>query len=164
MRISGPARFSIASLMLLVLACAAAAALFFKLLKLFENSGTYAIDGPVLVLLCIGLNAIALATARRQNGYQFLTQIGIACGLLLANIHLFESKTRIVPYAIPINLFALLVAPIVLRRLGRTKRKSTPARRFAKSAYRACALAVFNLLILVAEFKVQLIIIENFGS
>ncbi len=158
MRLSGPTRFSIASLMLLVLACGAAAALYFKMLKLFENAGTYAIDGPVLCVLCIGINAIALATARRHNAYQLLTQITIACALLLSDIHLLEWKTRIVHYAIPINLFALLAAPIVLRRLGRTKRKSTPARRFAKSVYRAYALAVFNLLILGAEFGLNTII------
>lgn len=158
MRISGPARFSIASLMLLVLTSGAAAALYFKLLKLFENSGSYAIDGPVLMLLCIGLNAIALATSRRHNAYQLLTQITIACALLLSDIHLLEWKTRIVHYAIPINLFALLAAPIVLRTLGRTKRKSTPARRFAKSLYRTYALAVFNLLILVVEFGFNTII------
>lgn len=152
MRIPLSARFSIASLMLLVLTCGAAAALYFKLLKLFENAGTYAIDGPVLCVLCIGLNALALAISRRHNAYQFLTQITIACALLLTDIHLFEWKMRIVHYAIPINLIALLAAPIVLRRLGRTKRRSTPMRRFAKSMYRSYALAVFNLLILVVEF------------
>ncbi len=149
-------RFSIWSMMLLVLASASASALFVKVRKLAEPAGAdLALDLPILVVLCITLNALFLTTIRKHNIYQLMIQVSVACGLLLGDIYLLESKSRLVHYIAPINFAALLLIPFVLRRLGKRKGPRTARQNLVRLFYRSYAAAVINLLFLVVESMVQ---------
>lgn len=159
MNIGRLVRFSIRSLMLLVLCAASASALFAKLQSLWAPiGGDYVVDGPALVVLGIGLNAVFLAAIRKHSIYQYMFQVTVACGLLLGDVRLFEYKSRLVHYALAINIFALLIAPFLLRTLYRRKPRGTALRNRVRMFYRPYALGVINLLILTLESGIQVTI------
>ncbi len=86
-------RVSMASLMMVVLACGAASALFAEVRKHATGSTLpgWNFDAPAILVLGIGLTALALGAIRRHSIAQIGLQAAIACLALLALFQLVDA-------------------------------------------------------------------------
>ena len=93
--IAGRFRFSIASLLMLVITAAAASSLFAKVRQLGESAGlaTWTYDPPSLMILAIVLTAVALGALKSHSACQMMLQVTLASLGYLSPIE-YESRSR----------------------------------------------------------------------
>lgn len=151
-------RFSIGTLMVLVLASTLVVALFFQLVKLSESigSGLLGGHGPAVLVLAIVLTAVALGCWRGASLDAIGFQISTCCALALVAIGFHQAGWyRPLIYWFQ-GVFALtIVTPLVGRRLSPRARPP-----WVDAAGQALFLSGCNLLLVLVGTSLQLFLFE----
>lgn len=113
-------RISMASIMVLVVAAAAASALFAKIVKIISDAfGEYKYDAGAVVIIAIALTAIALGTLRNHSGVQMMIQAaGTYLGFLSLLWIIDGEHMRAVFYWFQASFAGMIVFPLLARRFA----------------------------------------------
>src|SRR5688572_2990196 len=153
MPILGRFRFSLATIMMLVVTAAAASALFAKVSHLIQGttSGTWDFDTPTLAVLAVALTALALGAWKEHSAVQTMLQATLAYVGYLSVIWISEAGLdRLLLYWLQMA-FALTVAlPLLARRYVKAALPRGPSRSWWKKTCEAVAFSFLNMLLVVA--------------
>ncbi len=156
-------RFSIATLLMLVVTTASASALFAKVKAHSElpTWPSWKYDSPTLMTLAIGLTAVALGALKDHTSVQTMLQATIAYLGYLSLIWLAEAgRVRILLYWFQ-TAFALTVAlPLVGRKLVKSGLPRGPRRSWWKKTCEAFVFSFLNILMVAAGALIQFIVVE----
>ncbi len=158
MRWIGKVRFSMATIMMLVVTVAAASALYAKVRKhteLITITG-WKVDVPSLFLLAIGLTAVALASWKEHSAAQAMLQMTLTCVGCLVLIGICEAQyERAVRYWFQ-GTFAVTVSlPLLVRRFVKSELPRGPRRDFWKKTCEAIFFSFLNMLLVTCGGMVQ---------
>lgn len=163
MAILGRFRFSLATILMLVVTAAAASALFSKFNQLIKGttSDAWDYDLPTLAVLAIGLTALALGGLKDHTAVQTMLQATLAYVGYLSVIWLSEAGlNRLLIYWFQMN-FALTVAlPMLARRYVKAALPRGPRRSWWKKTCEAVAFSFLNMLLVLAGASIQVLIVQ----
>jgi hypothetical protein len=167
MRWIGTIRFSMSTGMMLVIAAAAAFALFAKVRQHVGPITTapgWKTDVPSLFLLAIGLTAIALGAWKSHTAVQMMLQFTLACLGCLVLIWIGEAQfERALRYVFQ-GAFALTVSlPMLIRRFVKSGMPKGPRRDWWKKTCEAIFFSFLNLLLVSGGGLIQATL-YTFGS
>ena len=152
-------RITMASVMILVVTAASASALLVRLAKHLpptppSASMRYEIAG--LFVAAIGLTGIALAARKRHSPYLAMLQITVACLGFLVLVSLAEISTiRPVLYWYQATFAALVVVPLVIRRVIKLRMDKSPRRAKWMKTCESLAFAFLNMILVMIGVLVQ---------
>ena len=137
MRLLGKVRFSLATIMMLVVTSAAAVALYAKVFRHVQHITTtgWKLDVPSLFLLAIALTAMALASWKEHSANQAMLQMTLACVGCLILIGICEAQyDRMVRYWFQGSFAATVSLPLLVRRYVKSELPRGPRRDFWKKS------------------------------
>jgi carbon starvation protein CstA len=158
MRPVGKIQFSLGTLMMAVLAAAAALALYAKVLYHTEvvNQTVWKFDVPSLFLLAITLTALALGSWKAHSSVQILLQITLAsvgCPIL---IWIGEGQhERVIRYWFQGTFAATVVLPLLARRYVKSRLPRGPKRDWWKKTCEAMFFSFLNMLLVTGGALLQ---------
>lgn len=146
-------RFSMATILMLVVTAAAGSALFAKVRQLFGDGGgnpTWTVDIPTLLTLAIALTAIALGALKGHSAVQIMLQATLAYLGYLSVLWLVEAEWhRLLLYWFQVT-FALTVAlPLVARRIVKNELPRGPRRRLWMRTFEAVVFSFLNMVLVL---------------
>jgi hypothetical protein len=163
-------RFSLATIMMFVLATAAASALYAKIL---QRASTIAepgwfFDVPTLFLLAIVLTALALGSWKSHSAVQIMLQTTLACLGCLTLIWIGEARyDRALRYWFQGCFAATVTIPLVARAIVKATLPRGPRRNWWKKTCEAVVFSFLNIILIAAGAAFQAFIImygaEFFG-
>ena len=147
-------RFSMATIMMLVVTSAAASALFVKYRALVgrKNDDPWMIDAPALLLLGIGLTALLIAALRNHTAVQTMIQATLACLMFLVLFHLEDMDKvrwaeRAVRYWFQACFALTVVLPLLARRILSADMEPGPRRDWWRSTLESVVGSFANLIL-----------------
>lgn len=152
-------RFSMATILMLVVTAAAGSALFAKLRQLFGEPGAapiWTVDIPSLVTLAIALTAVALGALKGHSAVQIMLQATLAYLGYLSVLWLVEAEWhRLLLYWFQAT-FALTVAlPLVARRIVKNELPRGPRRRLWMRTLEAVVFSFLNMGLVLAGLVIE---------
>lgn len=163
-------RFSMRSILMLVLTAAAASALFAKVSSLLAGRPSdWRVDAPALLLLGIGLTALAIGTVRRHTAFQTMLQATLSCVMLLVLVQFTDLRNdfraiRAALYWFQ-GVFALTVAlPLLAWRLLLAEMEVGGRRDWWRGTMEAVVASFFNLALVAIGALLQLLTLEVSGA
>ena len=141
-------RFSMATMLMLVVTAAVASALFAKIRQHVPAVGQpyLRVDAPALFVLSIGLTAVALGAIKSHSGFQTMLQVIVACLSYLSLIALAESgQERPMLYWFEASFAFLVTGPLLARRLVKTEMERGPRRTWWKKTFEAIFFAFLTI-------------------
>jgi hypothetical protein len=167
MKLQRMVRFSMTSILMLVVMSAAASALFAKVHKFVPSvpKSYLKIDAPILFIASIGLTAIALAAVKNHNAMQTMLQITVACLGYLSLIWLAESgRQRPLLYWFQISFGLLVSVPLLARRIVKSEMPRGPRRELWKKNLDAFYLAFLTMILVLGGILLQWLVLTLSGS
>jgi hypothetical protein len=152
------ARFSMATIMMFVVAAAAGSALF---AKVSHHTGAVApgawkIDVPTMWLSAIGLTAVALAAWKEHTPIQTMLQFTLACLGCLVLVWIGEAQyERAIRYWFQGTFAATVVIPLLGRRLAKRALPRGPRRDWWKNNCEAVFFSFLNMMLVTAGGVMQ---------
>jgi hypothetical protein len=145
-------RISMASIMMLVVAAAAASALFTKIVGTISGEfGEWKYDVPAVIIIAVALTAIALGAFRNHSGIQMMIQATGAYLGFLSMIWIIEQEHyRIAIYWFQILFAGLVVFPFLARRFARARSGVEDDPGWLARATEALPLAFGNMILVLA--------------
>jgi hypothetical protein len=159
-------RFSLATIMMFVLAAAAASALYAKALDRTELVGTpdWKFDVPTLFLLGIVLTALALGSWKSHTAVQIMLQVTLACLGCLTLIWIGEAKyERAVRYWFQACFASTVTLPLIARGIVKSSLPRGPRRNWWKKTCEAVFFSFVNMMLVTAGGVFQTVLIA-YGS
>ncbi len=139
-------RFTMASVMMMVVTAAAASALFAKI-RLHvpaSNQAFLRFDAPALFVLSIGLTAVGLGALKAHTGGQMMLQVTLACLGFVTLIGLAEAGwQRPLLYWFETSFGLLVTVPLLARRSVKAEMERGPRRTWWKNT---CEAVFFSFL------------------
>lgn len=154
-----PLRFTLATVMVAVLASAAGAAMVVRVYRLF-GGGEAGTDLAALLLIAVVLTAVAIGCWRRSSLVAVLLQITVCCAFIAGIAEAVVLVPRVSRYTLQIWFALLVVLPLGMRRFAASHVQSEPR------GSRLLALSEFllgcgaNLLLVWVGMLLQLVFIE----
>ncbi len=166
MRLLPKVRFTLGTVMMIVLFAASASALFARICHLLEenppaNMPGWKYDSAAVVILAIGLTAVALGSLKSHSAAQTMLQGTLACLGYLSLIQLAEGDhPRLLLYFFQ-ALFAVLAAlPLLARRFVKARMDRGPRRDWWKRTCEAVFFAFLNMILVLAGIFLQVFVVE----
>ena len=155
--------FSIATLMMLVVTVASAAALVMRVLlflqtELRKSLHPYTADMAALWILGIVLTGVALAAWRGHTANQAMARISLSCLAFLYALSVSKLDSRVAFYWLQSLFGVLVVLPLLARGWNKTRLDLGPRRTWWLGTCEAVAFAYLNMLLVLAGMA-----IEGFG-
>jgi hypothetical protein len=153
MKLFRKVRFTIATIMMLVLMSASASALFAKIL---QHTGAITVPGwkvdvPSLFLLAIGLTAVALGSWKEHSAVQVMLQVTLTCVGCLTLIWIGEAQyDRAIRYWFQATFAATVSLPLLARRLVKSGMPRGARRDWWKKTCEAVFFSFLNMMLVTA--------------
>ena len=160
MRWRGRMRFSLATIMMLVVTAAAASALFAKVRQFTPAAKPYLkVDLPILFVISIPLTAIALGSLKKHTVVQIMLQTTLACLGFLSLIGLTEvGLQRPLLYWFQISFGLLVTLPLTARRFVKTELDRGPRRDWWMRTYEAILFSFMTMMLVLLGVLLQFIL------
>jgi hypothetical protein len=155
-------RFSLAKIMMFVLACAAASALYARIMEHTTLAGAadWSIDIPTLFLLGIVLTALALGFWKSHTAVQIMLQVTLACLGCLTLIWIGEAKfERGIRYWFQACFAATVTLPLIARGIVKSSIPRGPRRNWWKKTCEAVFFSFLNMMLITAGGLFQTVLI-----
>ena len=156
-------RISLATLMIIVITAAAASALFSRLVRHMPAGSAPAsirYDVATLVVMAVVLTGMAIAARKGHSPRLAMFQITVACLGYLGLLSLAEISTgRPIFYWYQATFAALVVVPLIARRLVKRRIEKGPRRTLWMKRCESVAFAFLNMVLVLIGVGVQLIIV-----
>jgi hypothetical protein len=164
-RLTRMVRFSLQTVMMLVITAAAASALYAKIrLHTTVTTAAWKFDGPSLFLLAIFLTALPLAAWQNHSAFQTMLQITLACLGCLTLIWIGEAQyERLLRYWFQTTFAGTVTLPLFARRLVKNQLPRGPRRDWWKKTCEAVFFSFLNLM-LVAVGGLTQVLLYQLGS
>jgi hypothetical protein len=162
-----------AAIMMLVVTAASAAALFAQVHKIVNprRGNDWLIDAPAVLLIAIGLTAVAIATVRKHTSVQMMIQMTITCLMLLVLFHLLELQSakanwpeRAVRYWFQACFALTVVLPLLAKRLVASEMEPGPRRDWWQFTFESVLASFANLILVLIGVLIQLLAVDINGS
>ncbi|HEV3165014.1 MAG TPA: hypothetical protein VGZ22_13370 [Isosphaeraceae bacterium] len=167
MRLIRKFRFSLATIMMLVLTAAAASALFVKCRQhtAVITQTLWKVDAPSLLLLAIGLTAVALSSWKEHTAVQTMLQMTLACVGCLILIWIGEAQYgRGIRYWFQGTFAATVTLPLLARRLVKSELPRGPRRDWWKKTCEAIFFSFLNMMLVIAGAMLQVAVQAFFSE
>ena len=167
MRIFGKVRFSMATVMMLVVAAAACSALFAKAREHVPavNQAYIRFDAPFLFVLAIVLTAIALGALKGHTAVQMMIQTTLACLGYVSLIGLAEAgMERPLLYWFQVSFGLLVTIPMLVRRSVKVGMTRGPRRDWWKGSCEAVVFSFLTMLLILGGILLQIIAMQAGAS
>ncbi len=156
-------RISIALIMMLVVTAASASALFAQVVRHLPGmkAGTPAYDRDVVATFIAGLTltGVALAARKGHSPVQAMLQVTLTCLNLLTLIAVAETRAiRPIIFWYQASFALVVVAPLVARRIAKTRLERGPRRDWWMKTGEAIAFSFLNALLVLAGLGIQLLV------
>jgi hypothetical protein len=151
-------RFTLATVMMLVVTSAAASALFAKVREhaAVATKPYLKIDAPVLFVLSIVLTAVALGSMKGHSAVQTMLQVTVACLGYLSLIWLAEAMLeRPLLYWFQVGFGVLVAAPMWARNVVKTEMDRGPRRDWWKKTFEAVIFAFLTMNLVLLGILIQ---------
>ena len=156
-------RISLATVMIVVITAAAASALFASLVRHLPTgpmSTAIRYDVAILFVLGIILTGMAIAARKAHSPHLAMLQITVACLGYLGLLSLAEiSLSRPLFYWYQASFAALVVVPLIARRIVKRQIEKGPRRTLWMKRCEALAFAFLNMVLVLTGVGVQLILV-----
>jgi hypothetical protein len=156
-------RFSMATVMMLVVAAAACSALFAKAREHIPaaNQTYLRFDAPFLFTLSIVLTAVALGALKGHTPIQMMLQTTIACLGYVSLIGLAEARMeRPLLYWFQISFALLVTIPLLARRSVKAGMARGPRRDWWKGTCEAVLFSFFTMMLVLLGLLIQFIALQ----
>lgn len=160
MKLLRKVRFTLATVMMLVVTMATASALFVKVRHLYaEGAGGKSylkVDAPVLFVGSIGLTAVALGALKCHSGVQTMLQATLACLGFLSLIGIAETgRERPLLYWFQISFGVLVTLPLLGRRVVKTEMERGPRRAWWMKTFEAIFFSFLTMMLVFLGLFIQ---------
>jgi hypothetical protein len=158
MRLIQKFRFSMGTIMMLVLTAAAVSALFVKVRQHSEAIAAlgWKVDVPSLFLLAICLTAVALSSWKEHTAVQTMLQITLTCVGCLILVWIGESQyERGIRYWFQATFAATVTLPLLARRFVKSELPRGPRRAWWKKTCEAIVFSFLNMLLVTVGGLLQ---------
>jgi hypothetical protein len=161
MRLLRKMRFSMATIMMLVVTAAAASALFARVRE-HTPAATQPylrIDAPILFTLSILLTAVALGALKSHTAFQTMLQTTIACVGYLTLIWLAErGLERPLLYWFQVSFGLLVTLPLLARRIVKSEMPRGERRDWWKRTFEAVFFSFLTMMLVLMGLLLQWIV------
>jgi hypothetical protein len=157
MRLLRKVRFSLATVMMLVVMAAASAALFIKVRHHTPDAKPYLkIDTPVLFTLSIVLTATALGSLKSHSAVQTMLQATLACLGFLSLVGLAEQGLeRPLLYWFQASFGLFVTLPLLARRIVKTEMDRGLRRDWWKKTFEAAFFSFLTMMLVLLGLLLQ---------
>lgn len=156
-------RFTLSTVMMLVVTSAAASALFAKAHEHAPVAGKpyLKIDAPALFVVSIGLTAVALGALKAHSAVQTMLQITLACLGYLSLIGLAELRLeRPLLYWFQGGFAVLVTLPLLARRFVKSEMARGERRDWWKKTFEAVFFSFLTMMLVLAGVVIQWLTFE----
>jgi hypothetical protein len=151
-------RFSLATVMMLVVVAAAVSALFAKVYRYApaDTKPYLKIDAPVLFTLSIVLTAVALGALKSHTAFQTMLQVTLACVGFLSLIWMAEQGwERPLLYWFQVSFGILVTVPLLARRIVKSEMARGPRRTWWKGTLEAVFFSFLSMMLVLLGLLLQ---------
>ncbi len=153
-------RFTLATVMMLVVMSAAVSALFVKVQRIPKLANqTYLnlkVDAPILFVVSIVTTAVALASLKCHSAVQTMLQVTVACLGYLSLIWLAETGlTRPLLYWFQVSFAILVTLPLLARRIVKTEMERGPRRTWWMRTFEAIFFSYLTMTLILVGMLLQ---------
>jgi hypothetical protein len=167
MQVLGKMRFSVATVMMLVVTAAACSALFVKARRHVPvfSQPSVKFDVPLLFVVAIVLTAVALGALKRHTAVQMMIQVTAACLGYLSLIGLAEAgMKRPLSYWFQVCFGLVVTIPLLARRAVKSGMAQGPRRDWWKGTCEAVLFSFFTMMLVLLGLVFQYAVLDTAGT